>query len=101
MSLPYVRPNAPTFLVTFINHIYLLRNSVSIHVEYDSDWLLVGFTFYLILVFYLRLACLANLFNEFLIKIRFVTDAVPFDELIGVDDGMDCILLVRTLTPTE
>ena len=54
MSLPYVRPNAPTFLVTFINRVNLLRNSVSILAEYDLDWLLVGFTFYLILVcFYL------------------------------------------------
>ena len=53
MSLPYVRPNAPTFKITFINHFNLLRNSVFILVEYDSDWLLVGFTFYLILVFYL------------------------------------------------
>ena len=53
MSLPYVRPNAPTFLVTFINRVNLLRNSVSIHAEYHSDLLLVGFTFYLILVFYL------------------------------------------------
>ena len=54
MSLPYVRPNAPTFLVTFINRVNLLRNSVSTLAEYDADWLLVGFTFYLILVcFYL------------------------------------------------
>lgn len=53
MSIPYVRPNAPTFRITFINHIYLLRNLVSILAEYDSDWLLVGFNFYLILVFYL------------------------------------------------
>ena len=45
MSLPYVRPNAPTFLVTFINHVNLLRNSVSSLAEYDADWLLVGFTF--------------------------------------------------------
>ena len=51
MSLPYVRPNAPTFKITFINRVNLLRNLVSILVEYDSDWLLVGFTFYLILVF--------------------------------------------------
>ena len=53
MSLPYVRPIAPTFRITFINHFNLLRNSVSILAEYDSDLLLVGFTFYLILVFYL------------------------------------------------
>ena len=46
MSLPYVRPNAPTFQATSINHFNLLRNSVSILAEYDSDWLLVGFTFY-------------------------------------------------------
>ena len=51
MSLPYVRPIAPTFRVTSIIHFNLLRNSVSILAEYDSDLLLVGFTFYLILVF--------------------------------------------------
>ena len=45
MSLPYVRPNAPTFLVTFINRVNLLRNSVSSLAEYDADWLLAGFTF--------------------------------------------------------
>ena len=49
MSIPYVRPIAPTFRITFINHIYLLRNSVSNLAEYDSDWLLVGFTFYIML----------------------------------------------------
>ena len=53
MTLSYVSPNTPTFRITFINHFNLLRNLVSIHVEYDSDLLLVGFTFYLILVFYL------------------------------------------------
>lgn len=53
MSVPYVRPNAPTFRIIIINHFNLLRNSVSILGEYDSDWLLVGFTFYIILVFYL------------------------------------------------
>ena len=47
MSVPYVRPNAPTFRITFINHFNLLLNLVSILVEYDSDWLFVGFTFYL------------------------------------------------------
>ena len=31
MSLPYVRPNAPTFLVTFINRVNLLRNCVEKH----------------------------------------------------------------------
>ena len=46
MSLPYVRPNAPTFQVIIINHFNILRNSVSILVELDSDLLLVGFTFY-------------------------------------------------------
>ena len=45
MTIPYVSPNAPTFRITFINHINLLRNLVSILAEYDSDWLLVGFTF--------------------------------------------------------
>ena len=45
MSLPYVRPNAPTFLVTFINRVNLLRNSVSSLAECDADRLLVGFTF--------------------------------------------------------
>ena len=48
MSVPYVRPNAPTFQAKFINHFNLLRNSVSILAEYDSDLLLVGFTFYLL-----------------------------------------------------
>ena len=51
MTILYVRPNTPTFRITFINHFNLLRNSVSILAEYDSDLLLVGFTFYLILVF--------------------------------------------------
>ena len=46
MSLPYVRPIAPTFRVIIINHLNLLRNLVSILAEYDSDLLLVGFTFY-------------------------------------------------------
>ena len=59
MSLPYVRPNAPTFLVTFINRVNLLRNSVSNLVEYDSDLLLVGFTFYLIFSF-LPLTCVSG-----------------------------------------
>ena len=59
MSLPYVRPNAPTFLVTFINRINLLRNSVSSLAEYDADWLLVGFTFYLIFSF-LTLTCVSG-----------------------------------------
>ena len=36
---------APTFRIKIINHIILLRNLVSIHVENDSDLLLVGFTF--------------------------------------------------------
>ena len=49
MSIPYVRPNAPTFRITFINHFNLLRNSVSNLAEYDSDLLLVGFTFYIML----------------------------------------------------
>ena len=53
MSLPYVRPNAPTFQATPNIHFNLLRNSVSTLDENDSDWPLVGFTFYLILVFYL------------------------------------------------
>ena len=51
MTLSYVSPNAPTFRITFINRVNLLRNLVFILVEYDSDWLLVGFTFYIILVF--------------------------------------------------
>lgn len=49
MSLPYVRPNAPTFRITSINHFNLLRNLVSILAEHDSDLLLVGFTFYIML----------------------------------------------------
>lgn len=40
MSVPYVRPIAPTFRITFINHFNLLRNLVSILGEYDSDLLL-------------------------------------------------------------
>ena len=48
MSVPYVRPNAPTFQATSNIHFNLLRNLVSILAEYDLDWLLVGFTFYLI-----------------------------------------------------
>ena len=59
MSVPYVRPNAPTFKVTFINRVNLLRNSVSTFAEYDSDWLLVGFTFYLIFSF-LPLTCVSG-----------------------------------------
>ena len=51
MSLSYVRPNVPTFRITFINHFDLLRILVSNLAEYDFDYLLVGFTFYLILVF--------------------------------------------------
>lgn len=45
MSVPYVRPNAPTFRIIIINHFNLLRNLVSTFAEYDSDLLLVGFTF--------------------------------------------------------
>lgn len=45
MSVPYVRPNAPTFQATPNIHFNLLRNLVSILAEYDLDWLLVGFTF--------------------------------------------------------
>ena len=45
MTLSYVCPNAPTFRITFINRVNLLRNSVSSLAEYDADWLLVGFTF--------------------------------------------------------
>ena len=59
MSLPYVRPIAPTFRVTSIIHFNLLRNSVSILAEYDSDLLLVGFTFYLIFSF-LTLTCVSG-----------------------------------------
>ena len=51
MTLPYVSPMPPTFRIIIINHFSLLRNSVSILAEYDSDLLLVGFTFYIILVF--------------------------------------------------
>lgn len=60
MSVPYVRPNAPTFQATFINHINLLRNSVSTLAEYDLDWLLVGFTFYLIFSLLLPLTCVSG-----------------------------------------
>ena len=59
MSLSYVRPNAPTFRIIIINHFNLLRNLVSILVEYDSDWLLVGFTFYIIFSF-LTLTCVSG-----------------------------------------
>ena len=59
MSLPYVRPNAPTFQATPNIHFNLLRNSVSILAEYDLDWLLVGFTFYLIFSF-LPLTCVSG-----------------------------------------
>ena len=60
MSLPYVRPNAPTFLVTFINRVNLLRNSVSILAEYDADWLLVGFTFLFNFSLLLPLTCVSG-----------------------------------------
>ena len=60
MSLSYVRPNTPTFQATPNNHINLLRNSVSILAEYVLDWLLVGFTFYLIFSLLLPLTCVSG-----------------------------------------
>ena len=60
MSLPYVRPNAPTFQATSINHFNLLRNSVSSLAEYDADWLLVGFTFLFNFSLLLPLTCVSG-----------------------------------------
>ena len=59
MSLPYVRPNAPTFLVTFINRVNLFRNSVQTLAEYELVWILVGFTFLFHFSLLLPLTCVS------------------------------------------
>ena len=51
MSVQYVRPNCPYVQNNIHQSFQPIAQFGIKFVEYDSDWLLVGFTFYLILVF--------------------------------------------------